>query len=195
MSDTRSKAELRTAAEARRRAAQAAEPGAGLGLTVTFPLIHWPAPGAVVSGYWPFRSEIDPRPLMARLAAAGARIALPVTPPKGSDAPLHFRLWDAVDELRPGHFPVHEPPTHAKTVEPDLVLVPLLAFDRRGHRLGYGAGHYDRTLARLRALKPVTALGLAFAAQEVDELPAGPHDQRLDGVVTERGYSPAADFL
>jgi 5-formyltetrahydrofolate cyclo-ligase len=132
---------------------------------------------------------------MAAFARAGARIALPVTPPKGSDAPLTFRLWDAADQLAPGHFPVHEPPAHAPQVEPDLVLVPLLAFDRRGHRLGYGAGHYDRTLARLRALKPVTALGLSFSAQGVEVLPAGPHDQRLDGVVTERGFIPAADFV
>ena len=145
--------------------------------------------GAVVSGYWPFRTEIDPRPLMRRLARLGATVALPATPAKGADAPLTFRLWRDADALSRGSFGVREPPPDAPVLEPDLVLVPLLAFDRIGHRLGYGAGHFDRTLERLRALKPVTAIGLAYAVQAVDALPYGPHDQKLDGVCSERGYT------
>lgn len=188
MSDTSAKAELRAQAAERRAGAAAAHPLAGQTLSAVFPPALVPQPGSVVAGYWPFRSEIDPRPLLERLTRLGLKAALPVTPPKGSDEPLTFRLWDPAHNLARGHFGVHEPSPEAETVEPDLVLVPMLAFDRRGHRLGYGAGHYDRTLERLRALKPVTAIGLAFAAQEVERLPADPHDQKLDGVVTERAY-------
>ena len=188
------KAEFRIAAEARRALAHGIDPAAGAALAAAFPAELMPESGQVASAYWPYRTEIDSRPLMARLVAAGVRIALPVTPPKGSDEALTFRIWSVGDRLSPGHFPVHEPHPHAETVEPDLVLVPLLAFDRSGHRLGYGAGHYDRTLAWLRALKQVTAVGLAFADQAVERLPNGPHDQRLDGILTERGYIPAADI-
>lgn len=187
------KSELRIAAEARRALAHGVDPAAGVALADAFPGDLMPRPGQVASAYWPYRTEIDSRPLMARLAAAGVRIALPVTPAKGSDEALIFRVWSEGDHLSPGHFPVHEPHPDAETVEPDLVLVPLLAFDRSGHRLGYGAGHYDRTLARLRALKPVTAVGLAFADQAVERLPSGPHDQRLDGILTERDYIRVQD--
>jgi 5-formyltetrahydrofolate cyclo-ligase len=188
------KAELRIAAEAQRALAHGVDPAAGEALAAAFPAGLIPEAGKVASAYWPYRSEIDPRPLMAKLAARGVRVALPATPEKGSHDPLSFRIWSDGDVLSPGHFPVHEPSAGAETVEPDLVLVPLLAFDRRGHRLGYGAGHYDRTLKRLRALKPVTVLGLAFAGQEVDALPDDPHDQKLDGIVTDRGYIPAQDI-
>jgi 5-formyltetrahydrofolate cyclo-ligase len=181
------KAALRAEAAARRARAQAANPLAGQTLAALFPAALL-APGAVVSGYSPFRTEVDPRPLMRRLAALGARLALPVTPPRGSSDGLSFRAWSPHEALAPGHFSVHEPPDTAPEVEPDLVLVPLLAFDRSGHRLGYGAGHFDRTLARLRAFKPVTAVGLAYAVQEVPALPFGPHDEKLDGILTERGY-------
>ena len=120
-------------------------------LSAWLPSAALPEPGAAVSAYWPFRTEIDPRPLMARLAAAGARLALPVTPPKGAGKPLCFHLWAPQDGLHPSTFGVHEPHPSQTVVEPDLLLVPLLAFDRRGGRLGYGAGHYDRTLQDLRA--------------------------------------------
>ena len=142
----------------------------------------------MVSAYWPFRTEIDPRPLMRRLIHAGARIALPVTPAKGSAEALRFKIWAAGDELHPGAFGVHEPHPGAEAAEPDLLLVPLLAFDRSGGRLGYGAGHYDRALERLRAIKPLRAIGLAFAAQEVDTVPTKTHDQPLDAILTERAF-------
>ena len=125
---------------------------------------------------------------MHQLVAAGSRLALPCTPPRGSEAPLSFRLWDQAHVLSPGPFSVYEPPADALFVEPDLVLCPLLAFDGFGARLGYGQGHYDRALAALRAMKPVTAIGLAFSAQQMDRLPAEPHDIPLDGIVTESAY-------
>ena len=183
------KTSLRARAALVRARANSANPVAGATLAAVFPRGLLPRPEAVVAGYWPFRTEIDPRPLMARLQRLGAGLALPVTPAKGSDAPLSFRRWSAGALLSPGAFRVHEPGEECETIEPDLLLVPLLAFDRRGHRLGYGAGHYDRTLAALRARRPTVAIGLAFAAQEVERVPTDPHDQLLDGVVTERVYS------
>jgi 5-formyltetrahydrofolate cyclo-ligase len=190
MTDRPTKAALRIQAAERRAKAAGANPLAGETLAAAFSQQLVPGPGAVVSGYWPFRSEIDPRPLMERLARLGARLALPVTPARGSHEPLSFRVWTPESVLEPGTFKVHEPHPDAEAVEPDLMLVPLLAFDPYGHRLGYGAGHFDRTLHRLRALKPLTAVGLAYAAQGLARLPADPHDEKLDGIATERGYSP-----
>lgn len=172
-----------------RAEAHSANPTAGATLSAILPPALIPPPGGVAAGYWPFRTEIDPRPLMARMARLGVRLALPVTPARGEDAPLSFRLWSPDTKLSPGAFRVHEPVETSETVEPDLVLVPLLAFDRAGHRLGYGAGHYDRTLAALRAGRTISAIGLAFAAQQVERLAADPHDEKLDGVVTERAYT------
>ena len=175
----------------RRAVAHAAQPLAGLTLAARLPSAVLPPPGAVVSAYWPFGSEIDPRPLIRRLSALGYSIALPVTPKKGSNPPLHFRRWTASSLLAPRSFGVHEPGEDAEILVPDVLLVPMLAFDRQGGRLGYGAGHYDRTLAGLRAANPaIRAIGVAFAAQQVDELPTEPHDQPLDDVLTERAYIP-----
>lgn len=144
--------------------------------------------GAVVAGYWPIRSEMDPRPLMRRLYRLGHPIGLPVTPAKGADAPLSFRLWQPDDPLEPGHFGVPEPLVSARTVRPDVVLVPLLAFDARGMRLGYGAGHYDRTLSALRRDLGVLAIGIAYAGQEIAQVPVDEHDQPLDAILTERAF-------
>ena len=137
----------------------------------------------VVSGYWPIRNEIDPMPLMRHLAARGARLALPVI--TGRDQSLIFRTWTADGQLLRGQFGIMEPSPQSATLEPDIVLVPLAAFDRAGHRIGYGAGHYDRTLLQLRASKPIAAIGLAFAVQEIETIPTLPHDVRLDYVLTE----------
>lgn len=141
------------------------------------------APGTTVAGYFPIRSEIDPRPLMRQLAAVGARLALPVVAGRGQ--PLTMRLWEFGAPLVAGIWGIRTPHEEAPAVEPDILLVPLLAFDRRGHRLGYGAGYYDMTLAALRARKPVTAVGVGFAAQEVPEVPVTPRDARLDLMLTE----------
>jgi 5-formyltetrahydrofolate cyclo-ligase len=148
-----------------------------------------PAP-RIVAGFSPIRDEIDPTPLMLALQAKGARLCLPVTPPRGSSAPLTFRAWSPGDPLDRSPFGVPEPHPDASEVEPDLLLVPLLAFDGRGGRLGYGAGHYDRTLRALRARRKVIAVGLAYAAQARDDLPLEPHDEPLDAILSEMGYMP-----
>ncbi len=139
-----------------------------------------PAPGAVVSGFWPLPGEIDIRPLLHALAERGHAVLLPVTPRRGLK--LEFRRWCPGDVMAAGRFGTPVPPGVAMV--PTLLLVPLLAFDRQGHRLGYGAGYYDRTLS---ALPGVRTLGCAFAAQELDSVPVGPHDVRLDAIATERG--------
>ena len=188
MSPVLTKSEIRAVAAERRLRAHAAAPAAGEQLAKVFLRGLVPGPGATVAGYWPFRSEIDPRALMARLRRLGRRIALPVAPPRGADMPLTFRLWEEGRPLRAGHFPVQEPADDSEAVDPDLVLVPLLAFDRTGSRLGYGEGHYDRTLEALKARSPVLAVGLAYAAQEFECVPADPHDQKLDAIATEAAY-------
>jgi 5-formyltetrahydrofolate cyclo-ligase len=132
----------------------------------------------------PLRSEINPLPLMRRLADAGAALALPVVAGRGK--PLIMRTYRWGEPLVAGVWGIREPPPTAPEVPPDLLLVPLLAFDRAGARLGYGAGYYDMTIAALRARKPVTAVGVAFAAQELAQVPTGPRDARLDLVLTER---------
>jgi len=142
-------------------------------------------PGIVVSGFMPLKSEINPLPLMKKLAAAGAQLALPVI--KGRGHPLIMRAYNFGDEFVRGQWGIREPKPEAPEVAPDIVIVPLAAFDRAGNRIGYGAGYYDRTLAALRASKPVNAIGLAFAAQEMPAVPTNDRDERLDLVLTERG--------
>ncbi len=155
-----------------------------------------PPAGAVVSGVWPLGGEIDLRPLMEALHIAGHPIVLPVTPPRG--LALTFRLWRPGDTMVRERFgtmvPVEQPvegvdtPPVGNAPVPEFLLVPLLAFDRRGHRLGYGAGYYDRTLAALRTTHArCFALGCAFASQEVGAVPVGPNDVALDAVATEQG--------
>ena len=140
-------------------------------------------PGTVLAGYSPIRSEIDPLPLMQALAAKGARLALPAIASRGQS--LRFRVWSANDRLVRGPLGILEPSPAAAEIIPDIVLVPLAAFDGAGHRIGYGAGHYDRTLAHLRKSRHSTAIGLAFAAQQVEAVPALQHDVPLDYVLTE----------
>lgn len=138
-----------------------------------------------VSAYSAMGPEIDPAPLVERLAASGFSTCLPVIQPKGS--PLKFRAWQPGERLVARTWGIREPADDAPEVDPDILLVPLLAFDRRGMRLGYGGGYYDRTLERLRALKPITAVGLAYREQEISVVPSGPHDQPLDWVLTDEG--------
>ncbi len=141
-------------------------------------------PGAIVSGFMPLKSEINPLPLMRTLADAGAKLALPVVAGKGK--PLTMRAFTFGDVLASGVWGIREPKPEAPEVFPDVLLVPLLAFDRSGHRIGYGAGYYDMTITALRARKSVAAVGIAFAAQEVAQVPSTPRDARLDLVLTER---------
>ena len=169
---------LRQRALAARATWDAAAAGAAVADSV---LREYPPPnGAVVSGFWPIGEELDIRPLLIALHERGHPIVLPVTPKRGN--PLTFRLWRPGDALEPERFGTFRP-TGEEAV-PDFLLVPLLAFDRRGYRLGYGAGFYDRTLA---GLPDHIALGVALAAQEVAEVPAGPTDVPLHAVATEYG--------
>jgi 5-formyltetrahydrofolate cyclo-ligase len=138
---------------------------------------------AIVAGYSPIRGEIDPVPLMRALAAKNARLALPAIGARRQA--LQFRCWSPGDPLIRGALGILEPSSAAAELLPEIVLVPLAAFDRAGHRIGYGAGHYDRTLAQLRRSRTITAIGLAFAAQEVEAVPVMEHDARLDFVLTE----------
>ncbi|MGA0606341.1 5-formyltetrahydrofolate cyclo-ligase [Phenylobacterium sp. VNQ135] len=163
--------------------------GAGALAAERLPLDQLPAFDSF-SGYVAQGSEIDPRPLMLRLADLGAVPALPTAVSR--DEPLEFRLWDTRTPLEPDAFGIPAPPPWTDAVEPDLVICPLLAFDRRGGRLGQGAGHYDRTLSNLRATKPVFVLGLAYAGQELDEIPMEPHDQPLDAILTETEFIAVA---
>jgi 5-formyltetrahydrofolate cyclo-ligase len=184
MSSSPSKGDLRIAALARRdalsdqRRKAAAEAIAKRGMPVEI------KPGAVVAGYSPIRGEIDPTPLMRMLAAQGAKLALPAITARGKS--LIFRAWSANDRLMLGSLGILEPSPAAAELVPDIMLVPLAAFDRAGHRIGYGAGHYDVTLAHLRKAKAITAIGLAFAVQEIKAVPMQPHDVALDYVLTEK---------
>jgi 5-formyltetrahydrofolate cyclo-ligase len=177
------KAELRRAALARRDALPAPlrQAAAETIAARAFPLVI--APGAIVSGFMPLKSEINPLPLMRKLAETGARLALPVV--AGRRKPLTMRAWAWGEPLVPGVWGIREPSPQAPQVDPNILLVPLLAFDRSGYRIGYGAGYYDLTLTQLRAKKPIAAVGIAFAAQEVETVPRTPFDARLDLVLTE----------
>ncbi|HKA78893.1 MAG TPA: 5-formyltetrahydrofolate cyclo-ligase [Xanthobacteraceae bacterium] len=140
-------------------------------------------PGAIVSGFMPMKSEINPLSLMRTFAEAGAALALPAVAGKGR--PLIMRAYAFSEPLASGVWGIREPRADAPEVFPDILLVPMLAFDRHGHRIGYGAGYYDMTIAALRAKKPVVAVGIAYAAQEIAEVPTTPRDARLDLVLTE----------
>jgi 5-formyltetrahydrofolate cyclo-ligase len=142
------------------------------------------APGMVISGYSPIRNEIDPAPLMRQLAEQGAKLALPAVMARGKT--LAFRAWSPDDRLMLGPLGILEPSPAAAELIPDIMLVPLAAFDPQGHRIGYGAGHYDFTLEHLRKVKAITAVGAAFAVQQIKAVPAQPHDVALDYVLTEK---------
>ena len=183
------KKELRAAALAARDALPVAERRRA---AQSIAMRRFPVPmgeGTVVAGYSPIRSECDPVPLMRSLAANGALLALPIVHAK--DRELGFAEWRQGEPLAVGPHGILQPRTEAFPLDPDIVLVPLAAFDRRCRRIGYGAGYYDRTLAHLRKQRPVIAVGIAFAAQEVEAVPTDGHDERLDLVLTER---EAIDF-
>jgi 5-formyltetrahydrofolate cyclo-ligase len=141
-------------------------------------------PGTVVSGYAPIRNELDPMPLMHALAEQGARLALPVILARGHS--LSFRAFAPGDRLMMGSLGIPEPSPAAAELMPAVMLVPLAAFDRTGHRIGYGGGYYDYTFSHLRKAHHVLGIGLGFAIQETELVPALPHDAALDYVLTER---------
>jgi 5-formyltetrahydrofolate cyclo-ligase len=182
----REKKQLRRTAKTRRAEAACDNPDAHQALVrVVFEAIDF-AHGDAVSGYWPLSDEIDPRPVLEALHERGHPIGLPAMP--GQAQPLTFRAWQPGAELQDGGFGTQVPPESSPVIVPRVLLVPMLAFDRAGYRLGYGGGFYDRTLAQLRADQPDTlAVGVAYRAQEVDRVPRDRYDQRLDMVLTEQG--------
>ena len=144
-----------------------------------------PAPGAVIAGFLTIRDEIDPLPLMQRLHDLGHPTALPVM--EGPGKPLVFRAWAAGEPLEQVVWGIQEPPASAPAIKPDIVLVPLLAFNTQGYRLGYGGGFYDRSIAQLRAQKTITTIGIAFDEQKVDVIPHLDYDEPLDWMLTPSG--------
>lgn len=143
------------------------------------------SPKSLIAAYLPMGSEIDVRPLMAALGEQGHNLCLPVC--LELDAPVIFRHYAPGDELAADAMGIDAPIDDAQTVQPDVVLLPLLGFDASGMRLGRGGGYYDRTLASLRARRDIIACGVAFHMQMVDKCPSAPHDQALDAVMTENG--------
>lgn len=143
-------------------------------------------PGTIISGFLPIRSEADIRPLMARLKARGARLCLPIVQDRMT---IVFRELVTGAELVDTGFGTRGPGPDAAILDPEILLMPLSAFDARGDRIGYGAGHYDRAIARLlqKGMDP-RLIGIAFDCQEVAEVPAEPHDVRLQAVLTESGF-------
>lgn len=174
------KAEARRAAFARRKAVHETRPSAPAAHLSAVLAAHR---GVALSGYLPIRTEIDPTPAMAEAAAHGP-VGVPVI--DGPGLPLRFALWEPGCTLTEGPFGAMIP-ADLRWMEPEILIVPLVAFDARGGRLGYGGGFYDRTLEALRARRPTRAFGFAYAAQEADALPLEPTDQPLDLIITERG--------
>ena len=178
------KAALRDRALAKRDAMPPAARAAAADMIAARPFPLPVQPGAIISGFMPMKSEINPLPLMRKLAAAGAQLALPKI--QGRGKPLAMRAYKFGDELVRGQWDIREPGPEAPEVAPDILIVPLACFDRAGHRIGFGAGYYDMTINALRARKTVVAVGIAFAAQEIPRVPATERDARLDLVLTER---------
>ena len=179
------KAELRRAALARRAAlppqARAAFSEMLKTQGVALALKH---AARSASAFYPIRDEPDTLALLDALGGRGLNTALPVTGALGT--PLVFRRWRPGEPTVPGQLRIPEPPPDAPALDPDLLFVPLAAFDRRGYRIGYGAGHYDLTLARLKAIKPIVTVGVGYGVCEVDAVPCEPHDIAVDYVLSDR---------
>jgi 5-formyltetrahydrofolate cyclo-ligase len=139
--------------------------------------------GAVVAGYWPIRNELDDMPILRELLRRGCSCALPHVAEAGM--PLEFHAWDETAPLTEGKYGIMEPAASLAVV-PGIILVPMAAFDKRGHRLGYGAGFYDRTLTQIRKSRAVFSIGLAYETQRYDELPADETDMMMDMIISDR---------
>jgi len=176
---------LRLQMRARRRDLAELNPGAAEAAALHLPLDQLP-PFAVAAGYHALGSELSPWPALRRLAAGGARIALPVA--LAAHAPLVFRAWSTDQAMEADAAKIPSPTDDAETLIPQLLITPLLAFDRDGYRLGQGGGYYDRTIEALRAKGPLFVIGLAYAGQKIDRAPREAHDQPLDAILTENGY-------
>lgn len=178
------------AAERRERAA--ADNDIGRQLIGSFNAALNPPAGITVSGYYPIGSEANVLPLLEDLSARGLDVALPVVSERGK--PLTFRKWQRTDDMDRGPFGIPEPLDSAPILRPDLILVPLLAFDGKGNRLGYGGGFYDMTISALRAGNPVLAVGVAYAAQQITQVPWDENDMPLDWIITEHtAFQPERD--
>lgn len=140
--------------------------------------------GAIIGGYWAFRGELNITPALNILAGMGHSLCLPVI--EAEDMPLYFRRWRPTDPVEPGRYGIPVPPAGAPVFKPDVLLVPLVAFDRRGYRLGYGAGYYDRTIDILGKEKQLLTIGVGYGVQEVEHLPDEEWDQKMDIVVTDK---------
>lgn len=172
---------------AKRRDLAALAPDAAERAAAHLPLDALP-PFTVVAGYHAMGAELSPWPVLRRLQDAGARLALPAAPEP--HAALAFRAFAPDQALEPDAARIPSPTADAEALTPDLIVAPLIAFDRAGYRLGQGGGYYDRTLAALRRAGPVFVIGLAYAGQEVESIPRDDHDQPLDAILTETGYHP-----
>lgn len=191
MSPALDKHHLRTEAKARRDAAAETLGDDGVRgffehLLGTWSQVSAPFGGleGILAGYWPFGSEMDVRPALVALDRTGVLLTLPEVVAK--ERPLRFRAWRPDEALVEGDHGTFHPLTTAPLMRPDVLLVPLLAFDRQGYRLGWGGGYYDRTLELLRKTGECVAIGVAYSAQEVDEVPRDAYDQPLDWVITEQ---------
>jgi len=181
---TNDKTDLRSRMKRKRGTLASLYPRSGSQVAARFPAELVARGGLTIAGYSPKESEINCLPLMDKLKARGARMCLPCVVAKGES--LIFRAWEPGQELIRGNFGVEEPTEDSAVLVPDMLLVPLLAFNAKGFRLGYGGGYYDRTLAELRAKNEyVVAVGLAYEAQGIPRLPVERHDEKMDWVVTE----------
>lgn len=181
-----------TARQRRAEAARAAGADAAGRLAAHLTAIIEALPAGVVSAYLPIADEIDPGAALDHAAGLGWTRALPVVMARAE--PLRFRAWQPGDALEDGPLRTRHPAAGAAEVRPDLLLVPMLAFDASGQRMGWGGGFYDRTLAALRAEKQILAIGIGFAGQQVDKVPSGPHDAPLDAVATDAGVTRFKEF-
>ncbi len=177
------KIQLREEAKIRRDKA-ACQKDIGEDLRKNFEQVFQLSPENRVSGYYPIGSEANVLPLLCAIGARGFETALPVV--SGREDPLTFRIWNELDPSGRGPFGIPEPLENAKEILPDLILAPLLAFDRSGNRLGYGGGYYDRTITATRRRRPALAIGIAYAAQEVRDVPHDDGDVALDWIITEK---------